>query len=49
MEKFEIKLLVNKKHPLSQRESVTIRDLEGERMYLESTEFNLLGITRDAT
>ena len=41
MEKFEIKLLVNKSHPLASRTSVSIADLKGERMYLESTEFNI--------
>src|SRR5699024_4660212 len=39
MEKFEIKLLVNKKHPLAGREKVSIEDLKGERLYIESPEF----------
>lgn len=39
--KFPIKLLVNKKHPLSQKSSVTIQDLENEPLYLESREFKI--------
>lgn len=41
MEKFKIKLLVNKEHPLSKKSSVSITDLEGERLYIESAEFNI--------
>lgn len=41
MEKFEIKLLVNKNHPLAGKEAVRMEDLANERMYLESTEFNI--------
>jgi len=41
MEQFEIKLLVNRQHPLADRASVSIRDLKGERIYLENTEFNI--------
>ena len=41
MEQFEIKLLVNRNHPFASRKSVTIRDLKGERLYLENTEFNI--------
>ncbi len=41
MEKFEIKLLVNKTHPLAQKEEVLIEDLKNERLYLESSEFNI--------
>lgn len=41
MEQFEIKLLVNRRHPLAERASVSINDLRGERMYLENTEFNI--------
>lgn len=41
MEKFKIKLLVNKEHPLSKKSSVSITDLEGERLYVESAEFNI--------
>lgn len=41
MEKFEIKLLVNKRHPLARKTEVTIEDLKNEPMYLESTEFNI--------
>ena len=39
LESFEMKLLVNKNHPLSERSSVTIEDLRGEPLYLESSEF----------
>lgn len=38
---FPLKLMVNKKHPLAQRSSVTIQDLKGENLYLESSEFKL--------
>src|SRR5699024_1653382 len=41
MEKFEIKLLVNKKHPLAGREKVSIEDMKGERLYIESPEFHI--------
>ena len=41
LESFEIKLLVNRLHPLSARESVTIQDLRGEPLYLESSEFQI--------
>ena len=41
MERFPIKLLVNRAHPLAQRESVTIQDLRGERLYIESSEFHI--------
>lgn len=41
MEKFKIKLLVNKEHPLNKKSSVSITDLEGERLYIESAEFNI--------
>ena len=41
MESFPIKLLVNEKHPLSRRESVTINDIEGEPLYIESREFKI--------
>ena len=41
MEQFEIKLLVNRSHPLAKKESVTIRDIEGERLYIESSEFHI--------
>ena len=39
LESFEIKLLVNKQHPLSTRSAVTIEDLRDEPLYLESSEF----------
>lgn len=38
---FPVKLLVNKRHPFSQREAVTIQDLEGEPLYIESREFKI--------
>lgn len=41
MEKFEIKLLVNREHVLAKKESVSIADLKGERLYLESPEFSI--------
>lgn len=41
MEKFEIKLLVNREHALAKKESVSILDLKGERLYLESPEFSI--------
>ncbi|MFR6274182.1 MAG: LysR substrate-binding domain-containing protein [Blautia sp.] len=41
MEKYEIKLLVNRQHPLSGRETVSIKDMEGEKLYIESSEFNI--------
>lgn len=41
LEEFPIKLLVNKEHPLSRRESVTIQDLKGERLYIESSQFKI--------
>lgn len=41
LEKFPIKLLVNEKHPLSKRETVTIEDLNGEPLYIESDQFKI--------
>lgn len=41
LEMFPVKLLVNEAHPLSTRDSVTIRDLEGEPLYIESSEFKI--------
>ena len=41
LESFPIKFLVNEKHPLSRRESVTINDIEGEPLYIESREFKI--------
>ena len=41
MEKFEIKLLVNEEHPLSKKEKVTIQDIKGEKLYIESPEFHI--------
>lgn len=39
LETFPIKLLVNEGHPLSRQESVTIRDIKGEPLYIESSQF----------
>ncbi len=41
LESFPIKLIVNEKHPLSHRKSVTIQDLENEPLYIESREFKI--------
>lgn len=41
MEKFEIKLLVHKNHPLAQKTSVMIQDLADYPLYIESSEFNI--------
>ena len=38
---FPVKLLVNKQHPLSKKESVTIHDLRDEPLYIESREFKI--------
>lgn len=40
-ETFQIKLLVNKEHPLSRKKSVTIQDLKGEPLFIESGEFKI--------
>lgn len=47
LESFEIKLLANRRHPLSRKETVTIRDLEGEPLYLESSEFYIHHLIRN--
>lgn len=47
LESFEIKLLVNRRHPLSRNASVTIRDLEGEPLYIESSEFQIYHLITD--
>ena len=39
LETFPVKLLVNEEHPLAARESVTILDLKGEPLYIESSQF----------
>lgn len=41
MERYEIKLLVNRAHPLAGRSSVSVRELQGERLYIESSEFHI--------
>ncbi len=39
--KFPLKLMVHKDHPLAKRDSVTIRDLKDQPLYLLSSEFKL--------
>lgn len=39
LESFPIKLLVNRRHPLSQKQYVEITDLKNEPLYLESSDF----------
>ena len=39
LESFPIKLLVNRSHPLSQKQYVEITDLKNEPLYLESSDF----------
>ena len=41
LDSFPVKLLVNEKHPLSHRDSVTIEDLKGETLYIESDQFKI--------
>ena len=41
LETFPIRLLVNEKHPLAQKESVTIEDLQREPMFIESSQFHI--------
>lgn len=41
LESFPIKLLVNEKHPLSSRNTVSIEDIRDERLYIESREFKI--------
>lgn len=41
MERYEIKLLVNKHHPLAAEKSVSIEQIKGERLYIESGEFHI--------
>lgn len=41
LETFPIGLLVNEKHPLAQKDSVTIEDLQGEPMFIESSQFHI--------
>lgn len=38
---FPVKLLVNQKHPLSMKKTVSIQDLRGEPLYIESREFKI--------
>ena len=41
IEVFQLQLLVNEKDPLSKKESVTIEDLKGRPLYIESSQFAL--------
>jgi len=41
IETFPIRLLVNEAHPLSRKEAVTIEDLRGEPLFIESSEFKI--------
>ncbi len=47
LESFPISLLVNRKHPLSSRSSVTIQDLKGEKLYIENSEFKIYHLICD--
>ena len=41
MERFEIKLLVHADHPYAKLDSVSIEDLREQKLYIESSEFNI--------
>ena len=41
LEVFPVKLLVGKNHPLGKKDTVTIEDLRGEPLYIESSEFKI--------
>lgn len=41
LETFPVKLLVNENHPLGLQKSVTIQDLRGQPLYIESGEFKI--------
>lgn len=47
LESFPIKLLVHKDHPLSRRDSVTIQDLKGEKIYIENSVFKIYHLIYD--
>lgn len=47
LETFPIKMLVNEKHPLASRESVTIEDLKDEPLYIESSQFHIYHLVMD--
>lgn len=47
LESFPVKLLVNRKHPLSSRRSVTIDDLRGEKIFIENSEFKIYHLIYD--
>lgn len=47
LETFPIKLLVNERHPLSSRDSVTIKDIKGEPLYIESSQFVIYHLIMD--
>lgn len=44
---FPMKLMVHRNHPLAEKETVTIEDLKGEKLYIESSEFKLHHIITD--
>lgn len=47
LETFPVKLLVHESHPLGKKESVTIEDLRGEPLYIESHEFKIHHMIKD--
>lgn len=47
LETFPVKLLVHEDHPLGQRESVTIGDLKGQPLYIESSQFRIYHLIMD--
>lgn len=48
MASFPLSVIVNEKHPLAGKETVSVRDLEGEPLYLESERFKIHHILKDA-
>jgi len=47
MERFEIKLLVYKDHPFSKKQAVSIKDLDRQPFYIESSEFHIHKLIMD--
>lgn len=47
LETFPVKLLVNENHHLGSKQTVTIEDLKGEPLYIESTEFKIHHLIAD--
>ena len=47
LESFSVKLLVNESHPLSRKKEVTIEDLRGEKLFIESSEFKIYHLICD--